>query len=328
MTNMEPVNAVPDTGTDPGTAAADSAPRLIALRQQSPQQEEMPFALVQGQVITKLPDDLYIPPDALEVFLEAFEGPLDLLLYLIRKQNLDILDIPVAEITRQYMEYVELMKAVRFELAAEYLVMAAMLGEIKSRLLLPRPKTEEGEEVDPRAELVRRLQEYERFKKAAEDIDALPRLERDIFTARAYRPDYVRERPLPEVDLREMLLSLKDVFQRAEMFEHHHISREKLSTRERMAMVLESLQNREFVPFVSLFNAEEGRLGVVVTFIAILELVKNQLIELLQTEAFASIHVRARAAVLDESIQVDEYESRAAEPEQQDAGGDTGDNHG
>ncbi|MFP5440079.1 MAG: segregation and condensation protein A [Gammaproteobacteria bacterium] len=307
MTDIEQQQDAPPGEQVP---AAEGHHRLQALRQQSPQQEEMPFALVQGQVITKLPDDLYIPPDALEVFLEAFEGPLDLLLYLIRKQNLDILDIPVAEITRQYMVYVDLMKAVRFELAAEYLVMAAMLGEIKSRLLLPRPKTEEGEEVDPRAELVRRLQEYERFKKAAEDMDALPRLERDIFTARAYRPDYVRERPLPEVDMREMLLALKDVFQRAEMFEHHHISREKLSTRERMAMVLEHLQNREFVPFVSLFNPEEGRLGVVVTFIAMLELVKNQLIELIQTEPFGSIHVRARVAALDDSIQVDDYEGR------------------
>ncbi len=300
----QPVDA--DEGHHPG---------LLELRAQAPHQAEMPFALVQGQVITKLPEDLYIPPDALEVFLEAFEGPLDLLLYLIRKQNLDILDIPLAEITRQYMEYVELMKAVRFELAAEYLVMAAMLGEIKSRMLLPRPKTEEGEEVDPRAELVRRLQEYERFKKAAEDIEALPRLERDIFPARAYRPDFVREKPLPDVDLKEMLLSLKEVFQRAEMFEHHHISREKLSTRERMGKVLESLQGREFAPFVSLFDAEEGRLGVVVTFIAILELVKNQLVELIQTDPYSPIHVRARVATLDESIQVDEYESRVSPEE-------------
>lgn len=283
---------------------------LRALREQSPHQSEMPFALVQGLAVTKLPDDLYIPPDALEVFLEAFEGPLDLLLYLIRKQNIDILDIPVAEITKQYIEYVELMSAVRFELAAEYLVMAAMLGEIKSRMLLPRPKSEEGEEVDPRAELVRRLQEYERFKQAAEDIEKLPRLERDIFVAGAYRPDFVREKPLPDVDLKEMLLALKDVFQRAEMFEHHHVSREKLSTRERMARVLDVLQGREFAPFISLFDASEGRLGVVVTFIAVLELVKNQLVELIQADPFSPIHVRARAAVMDESIEVDEYESR------------------
>lgn len=310
MTDMQPEQQEQDALPVDVAHTADGSHRLQLLRQQSPQQEEMPFALVQGLVVTRLPEDLYIPPDALEVFLEAFEGPLDLLLYLIRKQNLDILDIPVAEITRQYMVYVDLMKAVRFELAAEYLVMAAMLGEIKSRLLLPRPKSEEGEELDPRAELVRRLQEYERFKKAAEDMEALPRLERDIFTARAYRPDYVRERPLPDIDMREMLLALKDVFQRAEMFEHHHISREKLSTRERMAMVLEHLQQCDFVPFVSLFNPEEGRLGVVVTFIAVLELVKNQLIELIQTEPFGSIHVRARVAALDDSIQVDDYEGR------------------
>ncbi|MFP5383339.1 MAG: segregation and condensation protein A [Gammaproteobacteria bacterium] len=308
---MEHAEPAADAATVDKTSSLSSAVLgLREMRAQSPQQEEMPFALVQGLAITKLPDDLYIPPDALEVFLEAFEGPLDLLLYLIRKQNVDILDIPVAEITRQYIEYVELMKAVRFELAAEYLVMAAMLGEIKSRMLLPRPKTEVGEEVDPRAELVRRLQEYERFKKAAEDLEALPRMERDTWPARVYRPDYVREKPLPDVDLRELLLSIRDVFQRAEMFEHHHISREKLSTRERMAKVLELLQGREFVPFVSLFDAQEGRLGVVVTFIAILELAKNQLIELIQTEVFSPVHVRARVATLDADIEVDEYEGR------------------
>lgn len=206
-----------------------------------PSQAEMPFGLVYGKAITKLPDDLYIPPDALEVFLEAFEGPLDLLLYLIKRQNLDILDIPVATITAQYMEYVELMKAMNFELAAEYLVMAAMLSEIKSRMLLPRPKAEEEEEgEDPRAELIRRLQEYERFKKAAEDIDQLPRLERDVFPAEAKRPEYTREKAQPDVDMRELLLALKEVMHRADMFESHQISREKLSTRERMANVLDS----------------------------------------------------------------------------------------
>lgn len=311
MTNIESANEQTDPAAGHAVAEAGQHPRLLeALRAQSPLQSEMPFALVQGLAITKLPDDLYIPPDALEVFLDAFEGPLDLLLYLIRKQNVDILDIPVAEITRQYMVYVEIMKAVRFELAAEYLVMAAMLGEIKSRMLLPRPKVEEGEEVDPRAELIRRLQEYERFKKAAEDIEALPRLERNFWIARASRPDYVRARPLPDVDLRDVLLSLRDVLKRASAFEHHHISREKLSTRERMAHVLDMLQGKEFAPFVSLFNIEEGRLGVVVTFVAVLELVKNQLIELVQTSPFSPIHVRARVAALDETIEVDEYESR------------------
>lgn len=266
------------------------------------QQAEMPFGLVYGKAITKLPDDLYIPPDALEVFLEAFEGPLDLLLYLIKRQNLDILDVPVATITAQYMEYVELMKAMNFELAAEYLVMAAMLGEIKSRMLLPRHKDDDDEDgEDPRAELIRRLQEYERFKKAAEDIDTLPRLERDVFPAEVARPEYSREKAQPDVDMRELLLALKEVMHRADMFESHQVSREKLSTRERMANVLDKLKGKDFVPFVELFNPEEGKLGVVVSFLAILELVKGALIELVQTESFAPIHVKARTLALDET---------------------------
>ena len=268
----------------------------------APHQAEMPFGLMYGQAITKLPDDLYIPPDALEVFLEAFEGPLDLLLYLIKRQNLDILDIPVAQITTQYMEYVELMKAMNLELAAEYLVMAAMLGEIKSRTLLPRPvHDEEDEAEDPRAELIRRLQEYERFKQAAEDIDNLPRQERDFQIAAARRPEYVREKAQPDVDLRELLLAFKEVLYRADMFENHQVSREKLSTRERMANVLDRLKGREFVPFVELFEASEGRLGVVVSFLAILELVKGSLIELVQSGPFSPIHVKARTLVLEES---------------------------
>ena len=274
-----------------------------------PRQNEMPFGLVYGKAITKLPDDLYIPPDALEVFLEAFEGPLDLLLYLIHRQNLDILDIPVAQITTQYMQYVELMKAMNLELAAEYLVMAALLGEIKSRSLLPRPKTDEGEEEgDPRAELIRRLQEYERFKRAAEDIDSLPRLERDIHLAQARRPDFVRERPQPDVDIRELLLAFKDVLHRADMFESHHVSREKLSTRERMSNVLERLRGRDFVPFVALFQLEEGRGGVVVTFLALLELVKASLIELVQNAPLAPIHVKARTVAVEdeEAFDIDE----------------------
>lgn len=276
------------------SAAAPAGPK-------GPKQGEMPFGLMYGKAITKLPDDLYIPPDALEVFLEAFQGPLDLLLYLIKRQNLDILDIPVAQITTQYMQYVELMKAMNLELAAEYLVMAAMLGEIKSRSLLPRPKTEEGEEEeDPRAELIRRLQEYERFKKAAEDVDELPREERDFWVANAKRPDYTRERADPDVDMKELLLALKDVMMRADMFESHHVSREKLSTRERMSNILDTLKGREFVPFVALFHLEEGRAGVVVTFISILELVKSALIELVQSEPFAPIHVKARTVLLED----------------------------
>ncbi|WP_455385436.1 segregation and condensation protein A [Acidihalobacter prosperus] len=251
----------------------------------------MPFALVQGEPLTNPPQDLYIPPDALEVFLEAFEGPLDLLLYLIKRQNLDILDIPIAEVTRQYMEYIAMMRELRLELAAEYLVMAAMLAEIKSRMLLPRPPSDEGEDEDPRAELIRRLQEYERIRRAAEDIDELPRLERDIALASAQAPDREAVRPEPDVDLRELLLALREVMARAQMFTHHHIQREPLSVRERMSRVLEALGD-EFRDFTSFFDAEEGRGGVVVTLLAMLELLKSQLIELMQNEPFAPIYVR------------------------------------
>jgi segregation and condensation protein A len=258
-------------------------------------QQELPLVLVYGEAMTEMPVDLYIPPDALEVFLEAFEGPLDLLLYLIRKQNVDILDIPVAEITRQYMGYVELMKTVRLELAAEYLVMAAMLAEIKSRMLLPRSAEIEEEEGDPRAELIRRLQEYERFKAAAEGIDGLSRVGREIIVPRLDAPQAKARKLLPEVSLEELLMSMAEVLRRGDLFESHQISREALSTRERMSEVLERLKGGGFVPFVELFTAEEGKLGVVVTFMAILELVKESLIELVQNEPFAPIHVRARA---------------------------------
>ncbi|WP_162835415.1 segregation and condensation protein A [Pseudomonas lutea] len=231
----------------------------------------------------------------MEVFLETFEGPLDLLLYLIRKQNINILDIPVAEITRQYMGYVELMKTVRLELAAEYLVMAAMLAEIKSRMLLPRSEMAEEEEGDPRAELIRRLQEYERFKAAAEGIDNLSRVGRDVVVPRLEAPEARVRRLLPDVALEELLMSMADVLRRGDMFESHQVSREALSTRERMSDVLERLKGAGFVPFAELFTAEEGRLGVVVTFMAVLELVKEQLVELVQNEPFTVIHVRARA---------------------------------
>ena len=260
-----------------------------------PQQAEMPFAMVRGEAVTELPKDLYIPPQALEVFLDAFEGPLDLLLYLIRRQNLDILDIDVAQITEQYMRYVELMDAVQFELAAEYLLMAAMLAEIKSRMLLPRAGDVEDEEEDPRANLVRRLQEYERFKKAAEDLEALPRLEREVWQASAAPPDLHLERPLPDIDMREVLLALSEVLRRAEMYATHHIQRESLSTRERMSEVLETLRPGGFVPFVSLFRPEEGRLGVVVTFLALMELIKESLVEIVQTEGFGPIHIKAKS---------------------------------
>lgn len=258
-----------------------------------PTQTEMPFAIVEGQPVTELPRDLYIPPHALEVFLEAFEGPLDLLLYLIRRQNLDILDIPIAEITRQYVNYIEIMKDLQLELAGEYLLMAAMLAEIKSRMLLPRPESAADEEADPRAELVRRLQEYERFKRSAEQIDQLPRLERDLYQARAL----VEEKPvvtrLPELTLKEMLLAFHDVMQRAEMFAHHHVAREPLSVRQRMSEVMLMLKTGGFREFHELFDLREGRMGVTVTFLALLELLKEMLVEVVQAEAFGPIHVRA-----------------------------------
>jgi segregation and condensation protein A len=259
----------------------------------APAQAEMPFAVVEGEPITELPRDLYIPPYALEVFLEAFEGPLDLLLYLIRRQNLDILDIPIAEISRQYVQYIELMKEMQFELAGEYLVMAATLAEIKSRMLLPRSADGEEDEDDPRAELVRRLQEYERFKKAAGDIDALERLERDVLQAAAE----VTERPvvtkLPDIALKELLIVFKEVLERSNMFAHHHVRREPLSVRERMSNILVTLQTERYVDFQRLFDPREGRIGVTVTFLAILELIKETLVEVVQTEPFGPIHVRA-----------------------------------
>jgi segregation and condensation protein A len=262
--------------------------------ERAPEQHEMPFAIVQGEPVTQLPRDLYIPPQALEVFLEAFEGPLDLLLYLIRRQNLNILDIPLAEITKQYMNYIELMSELQLELAGEYMVMAATLAEIKSRMLLPRSsEAAAGEESDPRAELVRRLQEYERYKRAAESIDRLPRLERDTYSAVADVEVKRQSKALPQVALQEMILAFRDVVARAEMFAHHHVRRERLSVRARMTDILSSLERSTFVEFTRLFKPEEGRMGVTVTFIAILELVREGLLDLVQTEAYGPLHVRA-----------------------------------
>jgi segregation and condensation protein A len=252
------------------------------------------LARVNGQPYPNLPQDLYIPPDALEVFLETFEGPLDLLLYLIKRQNLNILDIPIAAITRQYMDYLALMQELRLELAAEYLVMAAMLAEIKSRLLLPRSGAADAEEGDPRAELIRRLQEYERFKQAAEKLDTLPRLERDFFTASAELMQREINRIPPAVNLTDLLAALREVLQRAELYSHHRISHEPLSVRERMSRILEAMDAVRFTPFTALFTGEEGRLGVVVTFLAVLELLREALLELVQAAPFAPIHVRLR----------------------------------
>jgi len=257
----------------------------------------MPFAIVEGEPITQLPRDLYIPPYALEVFLEAFEGPLDLLLYLIRRQNLDILDIPIAEISRQYVQYIELMKELQFELVGEYLVMAATLAEIKSRMLLPRPESQEEEEEDPRADLVRRLQEYERFKKAAEDLDSLERMERDVVQASAEVTERKVVTKLPDVTLKELLLAFKDVLDRSSMFAHHHVQREPLSVRERMSAVLMAVQGETDVDFVKLFDPLEGRMGVTVTFLAILELVKESLLEIVQSEPFGPITVRSARSI-------------------------------
>jgi segregation and condensation protein A len=259
----------------------------------SPEQVEMPFAIVNGEAITQLPKDLYIPPQALEVFLDAFEGPLDLLLYMIRRQNLDILDIPIADITKQYMEYITLMEGLQLELAGEYLVMAATLAEIKSRMLLPRAvDPNAGVEGDQRADLVRRLQEYERFKTAAESIDRIPRMDRDTWVGSAELGERKSSRPLPQVAMQEMILAFRDVVQRSEMFAHHHVQRERLSVRVRMSDILANLERASFVEFVNLFKPEEGRMGVTVTFVAILELVREGLIEIVQTEAYAPLHVR------------------------------------
>jgi segregation and condensation protein A len=259
-----------------------------------PRQVEMPFAVVQGQKLSVFPDDLYIPPDALEIILEAFEGPLDLLLYLIKRQNLDILDIDVSEITRQYTDYIRIMQDLKFELASDYLVMAAMLAEIKSQMLLPRVSEVIEEAMDPRAELIRRLQEYEVFKNAAKNIDKLTRLDRDIFIARAEfsGPDPVILRPT--VTLQDLKKALESVNERSRLSKHHEISEEFISTRERMAEILSRLNKRTFVNFGSLFDPVEGKLGVIVTFLAVMELMKERLVDIVQTDSFGMIYVRAQ----------------------------------
>jgi segregation and condensation protein A len=283
MANKPELKVVASNGEPPSAAP-----------QPAPEQVEMPFAVVNGEPVTHLPRDLYIPPQALEVFLEAFEGPLDLLLYLIRRQNLDVLDIPLAEITRQYMRYIELMQDLQLELAGEYLVMAATLAEIKSRMLLPRAHAAgESPEEDPRAELVRRLQEYERFKQAAEGLDRLPRLERDVWDASAELKDRKVVRLLPQTTLKEVLGAFQEVVARAELCAQHRIERERLSVRERMSDVLAALGAASFVDFARLFRPQEGRMGVTVTFVAILELVREGLIDIVQAEPFAPLHVRA-----------------------------------
>ena len=285
-------------GTDTDTKNLESqgiAGTLSENPSNTSEQQELPLAFIAGEAITEVPKDLYIPPDALEIFLEAFEGPLDLLLYLIKRQNIDIMEINVAEITDQYMTYVELMEASQFELAAEYLVMAAMLAEIKSRILLPRREEEGTEEDDPRMELIRRLQEYERYKEAAQKINDLPRMDRNYYLAKAMLPVIERVTPDPDVDLQDMLISLARVLRRADMFEHHHIQLETLSTREKMSEILIRISEHKFVPLVSLLVKEEGRLGIVVTFLAVMELMKDSLIEIVQTDPFGPIHLKSRS---------------------------------
>jgi len=252
----------------------------------------MPFAVVQGQPYTQVPKDLYIPPDALEVFLEAFEGPLDLLLYLIRRQNLDILDIPIAEITEQYISYISMLDELQFELAAEYLVMAAILAEIKSRMLLPRPPGDGEDEEDPRAELVRRLQEYERFKQAAENLDDLPREGRDFAVAEIFLEDQHVVSIPPDVDITEMLNALRDVMTRADMFTSHHVQMEPLSVRERMTSIVDMLRKNPYMEFQFFFTAKEGRMGVVVTFLALMELTRERIVEIIQNEPMGQIYVK------------------------------------
>lgn len=257
----------------------------------TPHQEEMILATVQGKRVTTLPEDLYVPPNALEILLDTFAGPLDFLLYLIRKQNIDILDIDVAKISEQYTSYIDLMDALQIELAGDYLVMAAYLAELKSRMLLPRPEEQKDEE-DPRAELIRRLQEYQRFKSAAEKIDTMPRIDRDFYAAQAQLPEFALETPLADIPLEGLALALAEVMRRVEQSQAHLINYEELSTRERMTHILERMRNEAFIEFTTLFNKEEGKIGVVVTFLAILELLKDSLIEIVQSEEFGPIHIK------------------------------------
>ena len=277
-------------GTDsPAPAASPDMP---------PGQRHPAIAYVAGAAVEELPTDLYIPPNALEVYLEAFEGPLDLLLYLVKRQNIDILEINVAEITAQYMAYIELMRAGQFELAAEYLVMAAVLAEIKSRILLPRPEAAEDEEEDPRAQLIRRLLEYERYKHAAENLDGLPRLNRELRQARAEPPEFQRIVPQPVVELSDLLAALARALREAELFEHHHVQTEPINPRDKMTLLLRRLDRQRFLPLSAMFDPREGRPGVVATFLAVMELTRNALVEITQSEVFGPIHLRLAEAPL------------------------------
>ncbi|MFT3719477.1 segregation and condensation protein A [Pseudorhodoferax sp.] len=272
-------HALPQAAPEP----AESTPDVV---------DQVALARLYGEPLFAMPQDLYIPPDALEVFLEAFEGPLDLLLYLIRRQNFNILDIPMAAVTRQYLDYVEEIRSRNLELAAEYLLMAAMLIEIKSRMLLPPKPAAEGEEPeDPRAELVRRLLEYEQMKLAGARLNALPQFGRDFLKAQATIEQSLQPR-FPDVSLEDLQQAWHDIMRRARLVQHHRITREELSVRDYMTQVLRTLQGRKFVEFEELFNPEKGGPVLVVTFIALLELAKETLVEIVQAEAFAPIYVR------------------------------------
>lgn len=322
-----PVSVVQDTAVQESISEG-SAKKIATKKMPTARQQEMPFALVQGEPMTQLPMDLYIPPDALEVILEQFEGPLDLLLYLIRKQNLDILEVNVSEITLQYMGYIDMMSSIHLEMAGEYLVMAAMLAEIKSRMLLPRSKDGgEEEEGDPRAELIRRLQEYERFKKAAEEMEELPRMGRDNFIARVDAPEKIQQLVHPDVDMKELMLAMGAIVRRAQMFEKHEVAKEVLSTRERMSSILAILKGGHFVNFADLFTPEEGRLGVVVTFLAMLELIKESLLDIVQHELLGPIHVKARVdgpGHIVSSLLSEDYQSDFDSTDAQLIGADSG----
>jgi segregation and condensation protein A len=307
MSDHRDTQPEPNTQPEPSITNLDQNPAQLKTLRAEERSPDI-LAVVSGEAYREVPTDLYIPPDAMEVFLETFEGPLDLLLYLIRRQNLDILDIQVSKVTRQYMTYIDLMEALQLELAAEYLLMAALLAEIKSRMLLPRPVIEDEDESDPRMQLIRRLQEYEQLKSAADNLAEIPRMQRDIHPARAESPKIIKQLADPEVDLREVLLALSRVLHRADMQQQHSVLLEPLSVRERMTDVLARIQNStEFIPFVNLFDEDEGRRGVIVTFLALLELMREFLVEIVQSEPFAPIYLRpATAEAAEESAFLNE----------------------
>ncbi|CAB0150396.1 Segregation and condensation protein A [Pseudidiomarina piscicola] len=274
----------------------------MATSSSPPEQQSLPLGFVRGEPVIDKPEDLYIPPDALELILESFSGPMDLLLYLIRRQKLDIVDLPILPITKQYMEYVEMMKEMKLELAADYLVMAAMLAEIKSRMLLPKPPQEDDDEVDPRAELVRRLQEYEAIRAGASHLDEMPQAERDLVVVHADTDaKSLVQHQLPEIALAELAVAFSQAMAQAELQHHHQVQRERLSTRERMSRILDLLQTTQRLRFAELFEPAEGKQGVVVSFLAILELVKEALVDVVQVDAFSEIHITNREQVYAES---------------------------